>query len=122
MIRAQANRFEQVLFNLVTNARDAIIQKPGTGEDRIRRKIRIRTHQEKGHVFIEVSDTGAGMPPSVREQIFEPFFTTKEPGKGTGLGLSIIYGIVKDYGGEIQVDSREGVGTTFSLSFPEIAG
>jgi signal transduction histidine kinase len=122
LIRAQANRFEQVLFNLVTNARDAIIQMPETGEDRARRKIRIRSHQEKGRVLIEVADTGAGMSPSVREQIFEPFFTTKEPGKGTGLGLSITYGIVKDYGGEIQVDSQEGMGTHFTLSFPEITG
>jgi two-component system cell cycle sensor histidine kinase/response regulator CckA len=71
--------------------------------------------------MVEVSDTGLGMSAAVQEHIFEPFYTTKETGKGTGLGLSIIYGIVKDYGGEIRVDSREGEGTTFRLSFPGLA-
>jgi signal transduction histidine kinase len=120
LIRAQANRFEQVLFNLVTNARDSISQKKEAGEDGSRKNIRIRTSRENDRVIIEVSDTGIGMPPSVREQIFEPFFTTKETGKGTGLGLSIVYGIVKDYNGEIEVVSQEGAGTTFRLSFPAI--
>ena len=120
LIRAQANRFEQVLFNLVTNARDSISQKKEAGEDGSRKNIRIRTGRENDRVIIEVSDTGIGMPPSVREQIFEPFFTTKETGKGTGLGLSIVYGIVKDYNGEIEVVSQEGAGTTFRLSFPAI--
>jgi histidine kinase len=120
LIWGQANRFDQVFFNLVTNARDAVVQKRQQGETPGRQEIEIRTRQEEGRVIVEVSDTGMGMPAEVQEHIFEPFYTTKETGKGTGLGLSIIYGIVKDYGGEIRVDSREGEGTTFRLSFPGI--
>ncbi|MBI5583131.1 MAG: PAS domain S-box protein [Deltaproteobacteria bacterium] len=121
LIWGQANRFEQVFFNLVTNARDAVAQKRQQGGASERQKIAIRTRQELGRVIVEVADTGMGMSAAVKEHIFEPFYTTKETGKGTGLGLSIIYGIVKDYGGEIQVDSREGEGTTFRLSFPALA-
>jgi histidine kinase len=120
LIWGQANRFDQVFFNLVTNARDAVVQKRQQGETPGRQEIEIRTRQEEGRVIVEVSDTGMCMPAEVQEHIFEPFYTTKETGKGTGLGLSIIYGIVKDYGGEIRVDSREGEGTTFRLSFPGI--
>jgi len=68
--------------------------------------------------MVTVADNGVGMPPSVLEKIFDPFFTTKEPGKGSGLGLSTAYRIVKDHGGFITVDSREGAGTTFKVYLP----
>ena len=71
--------------------------------------------------MVTVSDTGVGIPEEIREKIFEPFFTTKEVGKGMGLGLSILYGIVKEYGGEIDIESAPGKGTSFRLVFP-IAG
>ena len=69
-------------------------------------------------VFIAVTDSGSGIDPAVRERIFDPFFTTKPLGQGTGLGLSISYGIVKDHGGEISVDSTPGNGSTFTVRLP----
>ncbi len=112
------NRLEQVFINLVLNALDAI---------EIRRQnrplppgaITIKAWSQDQAVMVSVSDNGAGIPRQDMERIFEPFFTTKEVGKGTGLGLSISYGIVRDYGGGIEVSSREGEGATFLLSFPQ---
>ncbi len=111
-VLAHANRLEQVFFNLVANARDAILSNAAGGE------ITIRTWQEDGRVCATVSDTGCGIPPTDLHNIFEPFFTSKRAGEGMGLGLAISYGIVKDYGGEINVGSEIGEGTTFKLSFP----
>jgi PAS domain S-box-containing protein len=116
-ISGHTNRLEQVLFNLITNARDAIHQKrlregpDGSG------LITIRSYREGDRVGVAVSDSGVGIPESIRDRVFEPFFTTKEVGKGMGLGLSIIYGIVRDHGGEIQIQSQEGIGTTFTITF-----
>jgi len=112
-ILAHANRLEQVFFNLVSNARDAILSKGG-GEG----EIAIRSWAEDGHVCVSVSDSGLGIAPADLRKIFEPFFTTKRAGEGMGLGLAISYGIIKDYGGDIQVGSEVGEGTTFKLSFP----
>ena len=69
-------------------------------------------------VGVTVSDTGIGIPEEIKDKIFEPFFTTKEVGKGMGLGLSILYGIVKEYGGEIDIESVPGQGTSFKHIFP----
>ena len=120
-IKADVNQFEQVIVNLSVNARDAM---PGGG------KLLIRTANVAGsaerpaevapgeHVLIEVLDTGEGIPPEIMEKIFEPFFTTKEIGKGTGLGLSTVFGIVKQSGGTVDVQSKVGEGTAFRLYFP----
>jgi PAS domain S-box-containing protein len=117
-VLAHNNRLEQVIFNLITNARDALNQKQEFEEDSASRFIRIRSFRDGERVAITVSDNGIGIPESLRERIFEAFFTTKEMGEGMGLGLSISYGIVKDYGGDVDIESKEGLGTTFKLSFP----
>jgi signal transduction histidine kinase/CheY-like chemotaxis protein len=112
-IIADRGQLEQVIINLVVNARDAM---PGGGI------LIIRTangsHQHERSVLLSVSDTGVGIPPDVRDRIFEPFYTTKEVGKGTGLGLSTVYGIVKQSGGTIELESEVGKGTTFSVLLP----
>jgi signal transduction histidine kinase len=111
---ADRNRLEQVFLNLVTNARDAMEAKgPGATKD-----LTITTYQDGDWVAATVSDTGTGMPEGIRNKIFEPFFTTKAAQKGTGLGLSITYNLVKDFKGDIDVESTPDVGTTFTIRFP----
>lgn len=119
-ILADHNRLEQVFINLVTNAVDAMDAKAEASGDDGQKRLTIRSGIEDGMVTVTVSDTGTGMSKAVQEKIFEPFFTTKDVGKGTGLGVSISYGIVKDYDGTIEVRSREGEGTTFTLRFPAV--
>jgi histidine kinase len=119
MIMAAGDRLEQVFINLLVNARDAI--EAGTGAGRRRntpKRITLRTRAEKKTVVIEVSDTGPGIDDSIMGKIFEPFFTTKEVGEGTGLGLSISYGIVKDFGGNIDAVEGWESGACFRLTFP----
>ena len=108
-IVADRGQLEQVLMNLIVNARDAM---PKGGV------ITVSTSGETGGVSLTVSDTGEGMSDEVRDRVFEPFFTTKEVGKGTGLGLSTVYGIVNQSGGTITVQSALGEGTTFTMVFP----
>ncbi|WP_456386421.1 ATP-binding protein [Profundibacter sp.] len=123
-IRADERQLEQVLMNLVVNARDAM---PDGGEIRIetagitlsQEMKRDRARIPAGdYVVVKVSDKGIGIPSDKLHKIFEPFYTTKGVGKGTGLGLSTAYGIVKQTGGFIFVDSEPGSGTCFSLFFP----
>ncbi|WP_272701162.1 ATP-binding protein [Desulfovibrio sp. Fe33] len=115
-VQAHSNRLQQVIFNLVTNARDAINDiSNGEGGDR---RIIIRTGNEAQRVYAEVEDTGGGIDEKDQQRIFEPFFTTKEAGQGMGLGLAITYGIIKDYGGEIRINSTKGQGTVFRMEFP----
>ena len=123
-IRADRRQLEQVLMNLVVNARDAM---PGGGTIRIESEAltlpepltRDRATVPAGdYALVRVVDTGAGMTEDRLQKIFEPFFTTKKVGEGTGLGLPTAYGIMKQSGGFIFVDSTEGVGSTFQLYFP----
>lgn len=127
-IRADKRQIEQVLINLVVNARDAM---PNGGSIRIETEPvtlaedlkRDRATVPAGdYTVIRVVDHGIGIPEHQLRQIFEPFFTTKRVGEGTGLGLSMAYGIVKQSGGYIFVDSVVGEGTTFSLYFPVYEG
>jgi len=107
-VAGNASELREVIANILFNAVDAM---PGGG------KIAIRTFQRKEKVYIQISDTGIGMTEEVRKKVFEPFFTTK-PFSNTGLGLSMSYGIIKRFGGEIDVESSIGKGATFTLSFP----
>jgi len=109
------SQLQQMLMNLVVNARDAM---PDGGEISISVVLPDSEPVEHRRVTVRVSDTGQGMHPSVVERATEPFFTTKEPGEGTGLGLSVVHGIVIDHGGEMRIESRPGLGTTVSMSFP----
>ncbi|QGP91030.1 Adaptive-response sensory-kinase SasA [Neomoorella glycerini] len=109
-IYGNPNQLQQVLINLLQNARDAIIQE-GT--------IKVSTRSSvSGWVEIEVSDTGVGIAPENLERIFDPFFTTKEVGKGTGLGLFVTRGIIENHGGRIEVNSQPGQGATFIVTLP----
>jgi PAS domain S-box-containing protein len=117
-------QLDTTLLNLAVNARDAM---PDGGRLRFSSANVVLGEADADadpelnpgpHVSITVSDTGTGMPTAIRERAFEPFFTTKEIGKGTGLGLSMVYGFVKQSGGSIRIDSKEGCGTTVTLYLP----
>jgi len=117
-ILAHNNRMEQVIFNLVTNARDAINERVETRMDIKQGKLEISTFFEAQMVGLAIADNGIGIESSHLENIFESFFTTKEMGEGLGLGLPIIQGIVRDYNGTISVDSTPGRSTCFRILFP----
>ncbi|MBI5599117.1 MAG: response regulator [Deltaproteobacteria bacterium] len=106
-------QIKQVLINLINNSHDAMKEKEGE------RCISVATRAGDGRVIIEFRDTGHGISAENRKEIFTPFFTTKG-GKGTGLGLSISYGIIKDHGGTIAVDSKEGEGSVFTIEMPMV--
>ncbi len=110
-INGDRGQLQQVVLNLLTNARDALIE-GGV--------IRITTGNSPDNrsVIMEFHDSGVGIPKENLAKLFDPFFTTKKPGEGIGLGLSVVYGIVEDHGGEIVVKSKPGQGTTFTVRFP----
>jgi two-component system NtrC family sensor kinase len=123
-----ANQMEQVLFNLLHNARDAIER---DGKITVQTQLKVNSKRGSGvlgfktpepnlgcEILIDVEDTGCGMSEEQMEKIFFPFYTTKGVGKGTGLGLSISYGIMRSFGGRIEVKSLVGRGTTFTLVLP----
>jgi CheY-like chemotaxis protein/anti-sigma regulatory factor (Ser/Thr protein kinase) len=117
-------QLKQVILNLALNARDAMPEggclriscRPGQND------ALPGTNGEATAVCIEVADTGTGIPPELMERVFDPFFTTKPRGQGTGLGLSIVHGIVKDFGGRIDVKSEVGKGSTFTIILPGHTG
>ena len=123
-VKVDVSQFEQVIVNLAVNARDAMpdggkltVRTGNVGTEAAGRLV-YKGMPAADYVQIEVTDTGTGIPADIREKIFEPFFSTKEVGKGTGLGLSTVYGIVKQTGGFIYVDSEPGRGTSFHIFLP----
>ena len=114
LVRGNRNRLQQVVINLLTNAKGAM---PVGGVATVTTDV-----DEAGRVTLSVTDTGTGIAEHVLPKIFEPFFTTKEEGKGTGLGLALSYGIVKEHGGTIEVDSVLGEGSTFRVALPGVGG
>lgn len=125
-VKVDGGQMEQVLVNMAVNARDAMND---GGTLTVTTSHFVNRQPQKcgedtmpvGHwVRIDVSDTGSGIPPEIIDRIFEPFFTTKDVGQGTGLGLATVYGIIRQSGGYLAVDSRMGEGTTFSIYLPRL--
>src|SRR5690349_9121715 len=123
-VKVDVSQFEQVVVNLAVNARDAM---PDGGKLTVKTanvtadesaQLSYKGLPAADYVRIDISDTGTGIPAEIVDKIFEPFFSTKEVGKGTGLGLSTVYGIVKQTGGFVYVDSTPGEGTTFRIFLP----
>ena len=122
-VEGDPGQMHQILLNLALNARDAM---PQGGRITFSTDVgelgddfcRCHNIEPGRYLRVTVADTGSGIPEEIRDRIFEPFFTTKEKSKGTGMGLAIVYGIVKNHGGTVQVESREGEGTTFRVYLP----
>jgi two-component system, cell cycle sensor histidine kinase and response regulator CckA len=127
-VRMDPTQFEQILLNLVVNAKDAL---PGGGYIQVSLGSQVLDVPREGsveqispgsYVVLAVQDNGVGIPPEDYARIFEPFFTTKAKGSGTGLGLATVYGIVKQSNGFLDLASKVGSGTTFSIFFPRLQG
>lgn len=110
LLTGNANQLQQVLMNLLLNAQQAMGGRPG--------RVKVSARASEGQVELKVTDDGPGIAPEIQSRVFDPFFTTKTAGEGTGLGLSVSYGIVKDHGGDIRLESREGEGCTFIITLP----
>jgi signal transduction histidine kinase len=111
LVRGNGNQLQQVLMNLFVNAQQAMGGNPG--------QVKVTTlPYADGRVRIVVKDDGPGIPKEIQSKLFDPFFTTKPAGQGTGLGLSVSFGIVKDHGGEIAIQSEPGQGATFVITLP----
>jgi PAS domain S-box-containing protein len=117
-IKGNIYKFEQVMLNFISNARDAILEKKNQLGQGYPMKVAISTGHKKDSIFVKVEDNGIGIRKENLEKVMLPFFTTKETGKGTGLGLSISYGIIREHGGEIEIKSEPMKGTTVTVTIP----
>ena len=114
-VPCDASQIQQVVLNLVLNAAEATQNK---SVDKRPGKVSIASHTSDGMVYLTVTDNGEGIPAENLARIFDPFFTTKSDGKGVGLGLTVSYGIIQAHGGDIEVKSKVGEGSTFAVSLP----
>jgi PAS domain S-box-containing protein len=111
MILGNRGRVQQTILNLLSNARDALNNRPN-------KQIEITMYEQFEKIYIKVKDNGSGIPKAIQSKIFDAFFTTKEVGIGTGLGLSLVNSVMKEHEGEISFESSEGTGTIFTMIFP----
>jgi C4-dicarboxylate-specific signal transduction histidine kinase len=111
-------KFEQVILNLMLNAKDGLEEKRQAGEHSFKMEIKVSSRLEGDEVIVEVEDNGAGIDEDKLPQIFVPFFSTKDEGKGTGLGLSISFGIIKQFNGRIEILSKKHIFTKAVISLP----
>ncbi|HLT39339.1 MAG TPA: ATP-binding protein, partial [Enhygromyxa sp.] len=119
-IRCRQQQIQQILMNLVANARDALNERAGEADRPKTIEIRARNIEREGRGWVRISieDCGVGIPDHIRARIFDPFFTTKGRDQGTGLGLAVSHGIAVEHGGELWLETELGVGTTFHLELP----
>jgi len=110
-VPCDSSQIQQVVLNLLLNASEAT-------QSKARRQVGVYTEKGEGAVLLRVTDNGEGIPPENQNKIFDPFFTTKSEGKGVGLGLAVSYGIIEAHGGDIELRSTVGEGTTFIVSLP----
>ena len=108
-------KFEQVIVNLLANAKDAVIEKRTKHQEYTQMNVGIKSYQENNSIIVEISDNGIGINDDDLNNVMLPFYTTKEEGKGTGLGLSICYQIIKEMSGTIDIISNEDSGTLIKL-------
>ncbi|MES2328908.1 MAG: ATP-binding protein [Bacteroidota bacterium] len=118
MVSVQPQEMGRVVLNLINNAFYAVAERKKSSPETYEPKVTIATEKKNDGILISVKDNGTGIPQKVVDKIFQPFFTTKPTGQGTGLGLSLSYDIVKAHGGELQVETKEGEGTTFFIHLP----
>jgi CheY-like chemotaxis protein/anti-sigma regulatory factor (Ser/Thr protein kinase) len=124
MVLAEPSQVHQIVMNLITNAYHAMESTGGTITVGLHKTAVSLTssrdvlHEERQYVLLSVADTGCGIEPAVIDRIFEPYFTTKEQGKGSGLGLAMVYGIVREFKGDVKVVSKVGEGTTVEVYLP----
>jgi ligand-binding sensor domain-containing protein/signal transduction histidine kinase len=117
-VKGNLAELNQVFMNIIQNACQSIIEKQDKSGDKTKGILAIETHRENGNAVVIFKDTGVGIPKDVKDKLFDPFFSTKPIGEGIGLGLSVSYGIIKDHNGNIQVDSKEGNGTSVTVYLP----
>ena len=118
-LKGNPYRVEQILINLLSNAKDALLEKQNKKKEAFEKIINIYTNTNNNNIILKIEDNGIGMKLDQKKNIFRPFFTTKKLGEGTGLGLSIVFGIVKDMNGSITVNSEIQKGTMVELKFPK---